>query len=650
MSSTTRFAGVRLTVGYLRDSLHKQLVTAVPLGLVAVLLGVAPTVQSAVESNILNTLARASSPDPDTGMPPVGSLWQLMTGWEVAIPGPSQFSPTGSISSGTVVPLGWALLIYVGVVAAVILLEVTSARLSSKIVRGYFVFLQRQGWKGALHATPGLERRLSEARRAELNRGPVDASSRNDDEVESLSGYWSRAIQEGAEAVSFTVVRVFDLLRSAVTFATATVLIFQLGFAVLLAFLVVILLTSLLSWLQSRRLRESRQRLESESATLSGRMNDALAHRDLIRAWEQADRVETQIDQDADRLVRVEQGLAVSAANYRETGRAIFDIGRIAALVCFVIFVGVQRDSVVDVFLVSTLYFRLLGPVQQLTRWIDYWARTRATTQIFAAVLQEQPPTRPAQGITPFGTAQTGPVIEFDQVFFSYPRVGGDVRRVFDNLSLAIPRGKATLLVGRSGSGKTTLSRMMMGFIAPTNGAVRVEGTDINAGVDKGELLKRFSYVAQGHNVLHGTVRENLFHPTGPDPLLEEKLNQVRLGHVMLDDSATNLSTGQQQRLALARLLLSDAEIFVLDEPTTGLDAFTMHELMPVLKELLFSGKTVIMITHRLIFAEQFDHVVMLLDGSGIETGSPASLLANRNSQFRALYDFAHAELKGNSA
>lgn len=222
-----------------------------------------------------------------------------------------------------------------------------------------------------------------------------------------------------------------------------------------------------------------------------------------------------------------------------------------------------------------------------------------------------------------------------EDVSFAY--APGD-HAVLDHLDLTIPKGQHVALLGRSGAGKSTLSRLLSGDLSPIAGTLAVEG--------------RVGIVEQAPYIFRQSVRENLLlaKPDATDEELLEALQRVALLpwfsrlpdglDTEMADGGITLSGGERHRLALARILLFQADIIMLDEPYLGLDPETEHELSAMLFDV-FKDETMVCITHHLKDIDAFDRVVYLEGGSLVMDGDPASL-ERGDERFRELRGFEH--------
>ena len=216
---------------------------------------------------------------------------------------------------------------------------------------------------------------------------------------------------------------------------------------------------------------------------------------------------------------------------------------------------------------------------------------------------------------------------------------------ILSDINLTIKQGSKIALVGVSGSGKSTLAKMMVNFYDPSQGEIRLGDMNLNQ-IDKKSLRQYINYLPQQPYVFNGTILENLLLGAKEGTTREDILRAVELAEIREDiermplnyqteltSDGTGISGGQRQRIALARALLTDASILILDEATSSLDILTEKRIVDNLMKL---DKTLIFIAHRLTIAERVEKVVVLDRGKIVEEGNHADLLA-RNSFYTYL-------------
>lgn len=241
--------------------------------------------------------------------------------------------------------------------------------------------------------------------------------------------------------------------------------------------------------------------------------------------------------------------------------------------------------------------------------------------------------------------------IRFHNVSFSH----SDGAEILTDINLAIPAGKSLALVGPSGAGKSTLVSLLPRLFDTTTGSVTIDGTDIRE-YTLLSLRENISVVPQDGALFSGTVRENILYGN-IDATEEELIAAARDAqihdHIMslpdgyetqVRERGTSLSGGQRQRIAIARALVRDESIVILDEPTTGLDAASESAVIDALKRLL-EGRTAIIISHQLSTASHADSIAFIQDGEILEQGSHRDLLAAQGHY----YALERMQVPGNS-
>ncbi|PMG37261.1 cysteine/glutathione ABC transporter ATP-binding protein/permease CydC [Vibrio splendidus] len=230
--------------------------------------------------------------------------------------------------------------------------------------------------------------------------------------------------------------------------------------------------------------------------------------------------------------------------------------------------------------------------------------------------------------------------ITFSNVTFNYP---DSERSVLNAVDLTIPATHKVAIVGQTGSGKSTLIQLLTRYWDPKKGYISIAGIELTQW-NESQLRESISVVSQRVDILNGTLRDNLLiaRPEATDDHLANILKDVGLEKLLennalnswLGDGGRQLSGGEKRRIGIARAILHDAPILLLDEPTEGLDKQTEQSIM-ALFEKHFEGKTVIFITHRLIGLESMDSIVLIEQGEIVEHGSHEKLLNEAGRYFQ---------------
>ncbi|WP_026907106.1 thiol reductant ABC exporter subunit CydC [Paucisalibacillus globulus] len=228
------------------------------------------------------------------------------------------------------------------------------------------------------------------------------------------------------------------------------------------------------------------------------------------------------------------------------------------------------------------------------------------------------------------------PAIEIEHVSFTFP---DETRPTLNNLSFCLAVGSKTAIVGPSGSGKSTILQLLLKMYDVSDGDIRWNN-QLLSGLSQESIWENANVVLQSNHFFFGTVRENL--ELAKDGLsneeMEETLRIVQLDHLSLDtpvlEKGENLSGGEKQRLAIARSILRKAPLWLLDEPTSSLDSITESQLYESLFKIA-KEDTVVLISHRLTGLEKMDQIIVMEQGSIIESGTFDELMDKQGYFYR---------------
>jgi ATP-binding cassette subfamily B protein len=232
-------------------------------------------------------------------------------------------------------------------------------------------------------------------------------------------------------------------------------------------------------------------------------------------------------------------------------------------------------------------------------------------------------------------------VIEFNRVHFAY----ADGKEVFRGLSVTIPAGQRVGLVGMSGSGKSTLVSLLLRLYDPQRGRILIDGHDLR-GMTQESLHAQIGLIPQDPSLFHRTLRENIGYGR-LDASAEDIETAAVLANAhafiteipggyeaLVGERGVKLSGGQRQRVAIARVILKDAPVLILDEATSSLDSITEHAIKDALDRVM-ADKTVIVVAHRLSTIAHLDRILVFEDGHLAEDGTHRELLARRGAYHR---------------
>jgi ABC-type multidrug transport system fused ATPase/permease subunit len=440
----------------------------------------------------------------------------------------------------------------------------------------------------------------------------------------------ARVTVDSAQLRSITDVSVTALPVSMLVVAVSLVVMGFLNWILLLIVIVTFGLASLAIRAFLRGMRRGASARQAALGSLGERFSSALGSLTMLKAYRAepaaADLVGREAWKAADAAISADRAQAFIAP-LMGLGQQVAIIG---VLTGSGVLIASGRLSPADFVAFLMYLFQLISPLMLVASAFGRiqlgMAAVGRIDSLFDLPLEDQGPEAEPELV------QTAHVLEFDQVSAGYN--GTDALR---EVSMRVPARGLTALVGVSGAGKSTIINLAERFLAPRSGRATFRGHDLGDW-PLGALRGRLAYVDQSVTLVDGTVRDNLLlgceNPPSDDTLLDvlrqvdlaESITQLPMGLETRVGGSSDLSGGQRQRLALARAMLSSAEVFLLDEPTSQLDGINEQRLVEIIEKLQ-EDRAVVVAAHRLSTVRNADHIVYLENGMVAGQGSHEHLL-----------------------
>lgn len=305
---------------------------------------------------------------------------------------------------------------------------------------------------------------------------------------------------------------------------------------------------------------------------------------------------------------------------------------------------AMQGEMTTGAIFAFVAYLRLVQkPITRVTKFIRELQQAAASYDRIMEVMNTVPKIKNEEQSTTLPAIKGK--VEYENVSFSYD----GKTPILENINLTLKQGEMTAIVGSSGSGKTTMSNLLQRFYDPTEGQIKIDNQPINA-VSLQSLRKQIVVVAQDIQLFSGTLKENIAYGfnEATDEEIEAAARAANAHHFIsefpkgymteIGERGVKLSGGQKQRISIARALLKNPNLIVLDEATAALDTESEKLIQESLNTLL-ENKTSLVIAHRLSTIRMADQIVVLEKGEIVECGSHDELIA-KSGRYRELYEY----------
>ena len=379
-----------------------------------------------------------------------------------------------------------------------------------------------------------------------------------------------------------------------------------------------------------------------QEGKVASRMAEVLSAIPLVQAFARERYEEEQFDAVTEETLQESIRIARLEAAATRTAQMITAIGTAAAILFGSLQVLHGRMLPGDLVLVSAYLTNLYKPIRGLAKLSTDFSKAMASADRISEVLDIEPEIRDAPDA--IQAARLKGEIVFRGVSFDY----GDGREVLRDISFEVAPGQRLALVGVSGAGKSTIVSLLLRLYEPQEGAILVDGININR-YARESLRRQIGIVLQQSILFGATIRENIAYGK-PDATMAEIMEAARSANAhefieelehgydsVVGERGATLSGGQRQRIAIARALIRHSPVLILDEPMTGLDTESEAKVREALERLM-AGRTCVVITHDLHSVADADLVLVLEEGRIVERGRHAEMLARRG-RYRELYE-----------
>jgi subfamily B ATP-binding cassette protein MsbA len=412
----------------------------------------------------------------------------------------------------------------------------------------------------------------------------------------------------------------------------------QLTTALLATFPLMILSTRFFG----KRIRSAYKTVQESIANVSNHLQDTLSSIKLIKSFSNEEYETDRFSERNKRNMEANIGAVRLSATYAPVIDLLNNLGMVIVLV-FGAWQVMRGDFSIGAIAAFLAYLRLLqNPIRHFSRIINVIQQAAAASERIFEILDTKP------SVVEKENAVTLPPIRGHIVFRNVEFAYQENAPVLPDFNLEIEPGKVTALVGSSGAGKSTIAHLIARFYDPQKGSVTIDGYDLKD-VTLASLRGQMGIVSQDILLLNGSIRENIAYGK-PDATFEEIEAAAKAANAhefimsfpqgyesQVGERGVKLSGGQKQRLSIARALLKNPQLIILDEATSSLDTESEHLIQEALARLLV-GRTCLVIAHRISTIQKADRIIVLEKGRVIESGTHAELI-QLGGRYKHLYD-----------
>ncbi len=401
----------------------------------------------------------------------------------------------------------------------------------------------------------------------------------------------------------------------------------KLGLLVLISFPVLFLAIYLIY----SRVKYSARNQRHNEGRLASRVSEILSAVPLIQAYGMEGYERERFDADSSQSMRESiriSRMEAAATRFVEIISA-FGTAIVVLFGCLQTLDGKMTPG--DVLIFASYMSQIYQPIRQITRLSTRFSRATVSMERINGILETEPDIQDEANA--ISVSQLRGDIAFDKVSFSYV----DGKKILDNVSFRIKPGERVALVGASGAGKSTIANLIIRLYEPQSGAILIDGQDIKR-YQRASLRQEIGVVLQDPVLFGTSIKENIAYgkPEATMAEIEQAAKQVHAHdfisalpngyETLMAESGNTLSGGQRQRICLARAVIRQASILIMDEPTSAVDAQS-HALIRDAMNRLQHGRTILLIAHQFHTIQDFDRILVLKNGVIVEQGSHTNLM-----------------------
>ncbi len=439
--------------------------------------------------------------------------------------------------------------------------------------------------------------------------------------------------------------RSFETVRDFIASATVTTIIdlpFALIFLIVIAWIswplvflpmIGIVLVIMYGYLIQHRMRELSETTFRASALRNATLVESLTALETIKANGAESQMQAKWEKTTAFLARVNAQLRLLSASTMNGASAIQQFINVAIVVAGVYLIHERMLTMGGLIASTMLAGRAMAPLSQVVGLLLQFENAKVAMKALEGIMNT--PNERSDEASFVHRPEIRGNIEFKDVQFNYP---GSEEQALKGISLTIKPGEHVAIIGRVGSGKSTLQKLILGLYAPTKGAILLDGVDLRQ-LDPADLRRSVGYVAQDSTLFFGSLRENITirAPYADDSALVAAaelagLNEFVNGHpqgfdMIVSERGESLSGGQRQSIAIARSVLLDPPIMLLDEPTSSMDFISETQLKDRIARF-GQHKTMVIVTHRSSLMDLADRIIVLDNGIIVADGPKDKVIA----------------------